>query len=117
MFSINTETVNRFWHVDFQNFVRKEYNWPSYKVADEYNYPHNGSYYEFDVNGEDELEEIADDRIVSEWIRTGEISGLDLAEFADQWMQTGTVGVRHILHRLYLESKIQPGKYMMEYKW
>jgi hypothetical protein len=117
MFPIFTETVERFWHVHFQTFVRTEYNWPSYEVADEYDYPHNGSYYEFDVDGESELLDIGDDRIVAEWIRTGETSGLDLGEFADEWVQTGTVGVRHVLHRLFKEGKIHAGKYMMEYNW
>ena len=117
MFEIKTETVNRFWHVDFQEFVRKEYDWPTYEVAEEWDYPHNGSYFEFTVDGDTELDSTDDDKILDAWLNEGQTAGIEVCEPDDEWHYEGAVGVKHILHRLFKEGKIPAGDYMMEYYW
>lgn len=112
MFTVKAEVIHRFWHVDFQKFVREEYDWPGYEVADEYDYPHNGSYFEFTVDGSSELEDIDDAAIVDCWIQTGETEGIEIGE---DW--EGRVQVRHILHRLFNEGRIPAGNYMLECYW
>ncbi len=112
MFDIKVQEGRRCWHSEFQKFVREEYNWPEYEVAEEYDYPSNDSYFEFTVDGDSELDEEGDDLVVQVWLETGQTKGIEVEE---GW--TADVQVKHILHRLFKEGKIPAGDYMMEYWW
>lgn len=117
MFPIKTETINRFWHYEFQEFVREECDWPEYRVGDEYEHAYNGSYFDFTVDGDTELDSIDDDKILDAWLNHGQTVGIEVCDPDDGWSYEVSVGVKHILHRLFKEGKIPAGDYMMEYWW
>jgi hypothetical protein len=113
---LEMETANVFWHGDLEALVREVYN-QNISVLDLVFEPHNGSYYEYTVNGESELQDIGDDIIVQRWIDDGgtvfDVS--DVSEF--DWTNEYELGVRHILHRLYKDGIIPAGKYLMKVWW
>lgn len=116
MFKIIKKESYRFWHVDFQDFVKEEYGF-EYEAAEEYDFPHNGAYFEFTVDGDSELDSTDDDKILDAWLNEGQTKGIQVCDPDDDWQYTGSVGANHILHRLFKEGKIPPGDYMMEYYW
>ena len=116
MFEIKTEEIHRFWHQDFEKFVEQEYGY-QYRVYEEYDSPHNGSYFEITVDGDSELDSTDDDKILDAWINHGQTTDIEVCEPSDDWYYEGSVGAKHILHRLFKEGKIPAGDYMMEYYW
>lgn len=76
------------------------------------------TYHEFDVNGESELDTVGDPEIVQKWIETGEITGLDMDDVEEfDWAYSGSVEVKHILHRLFKDGHIPAGDYIMLVDW
>jgi|SRR3954471_7699361 len=75
------------------------------------------TYHTWTVDGESELFDIDDDKIVAKWIETGNITQLDMSDVPGYHRATADVGLDHIMHRLFIEGHIVAGKYLMQVDW
>jgi hypothetical protein len=73
------------------------------------------TYNEWTVDGETELDLIGDDLIVAKWIETGQMTNLEIDH--EFWQNPVSVGLEHILHRLFIEGHIPAGNYLMTVDW
>lgn len=112
----DTITYHEIWFGNLETLVQNVYG-VKISVAEMLDYPNQDTYITFTVDGESELDAVADKRIVSEWAATGKLAGLDLGEFATEYYQYGEVSVRHVLHRLYIDGHIPAGEWLLTIWW
>lgn len=75
------------------------------------------TYHEWTVDGESELFDIDDDKIVAKWIETSKMIDLDMSDVPGYWRNTTDVGLEHIMHRLFIDGHIPADNYLMTVDW
>ena len=117
---LNTVTTHVFEYEDLERTVKDVYGLDiNILEGDFIPYERLGhyTYHEWTVDGESELDLMGDEEIVVKWIETGEIDSLDMSDVEDYWRDTASVGLEHILHRLFIEGHIPAGNYLMKVDW
>jgi hypothetical protein len=75
------------------------------------------TYHEWTVDGQSELFDIDDDKIVRKWIETDKIKNIDMTDVPGYHNSTAAVGLEHIMNRLFLDGHIPAGRYLMTVDW
>ncbi len=114
---LKTEIVHTFYYRQLEELVKELYGHDINIVNDLISFESRGqhTYHEWTVNGESELYDIGDDKIVAKWIETGQMDNLIVPEV--YWLPSARVELNHIMHRLFIEGHIPAGKYQLKVYW
>jgi hypothetical protein len=121
---LTSEQVTVFKYEDLEKLVKQAYG-HDISILDSYipdERMGHYTYHEWTVNGSSELDLMGDDIIVQKWIESGDLDDIDMTDVvledgSPYWRSDASVGLEHILHRLYLDKIIPAGKYLMKVDW
>jgi hypothetical protein len=115
---LKTEMMHVFMYTELEKLLKELYgiDIDLFDLMDNEQINHY-TYQEFTVDGDSELLIVGDDAIVRKWVETGELRYLDMSDVPEYWDDTASVGVEHIMHRLFIEGHIPAGKYLMQVDW
>jgi hypothetical protein len=123
---LKTVATYVFEYIDLEKLVKEVYGHEIHILRDErfIDYERLGhfTYHEWTVDGASELQVMVDDIIVQKWIETGNLDHLDMTDVvledgSPYWSTETDVGLRHIMHRLFIDGHIPAGKYLMKVDW
>ena len=114
-----TITYREIWYGDLERAMKEIYN-IDVELSVMLDNPGQNTYFTYNVDGESEFEDIDDESMYNEWLETGEMDSLGpyVISYANQSHKYfGEIGVRHLLHRLFMDDHIPSGKYLMTVWW